>query len=154
MRTAVVVVLFMNEETKAVIGITQSSTLVRLTPAIRWMASPSRSITPPFIRAPERTKIEPRMMMMSFEKPAKASSTVRTPLKTRTESRSRVVTSTGSHSKANTITTVTRRARTRRIDGVIWRTLRVCTPSANCPRLSGRLDNRPASPYSHRPWNC
>jgi hypothetical protein len=38
--TAVVVVLFMNAEMKFVIGITQSSTLVLLPPAKRWIASP------------------------------------------------------------------------------------------------------------------
>ena len=71
--TAVQVVLFMKEEMKDVTGMTQSRILLRLPPAIRWMTSLRWSSTPPFIRAPESTKIEARMMMISLEKPENAS---------------------------------------------------------------------------------
>jgi hypothetical protein len=74
---------------------------------------------PPFIRAPDRTKMDARMMMMSFEKPANASSRVRMPVSTRAIRSSRVATSTGTHSKAKTTTTTTSRARMRRIGKVI-----------------------------------
>ena len=86
--------------------------------SLRW------SSTPPFMSAPESTKIEARMMMISLEKPENASSTVRMPESTRTASRIRVAMSTEIHSNANTTMIATSRPRTRRMGNVMER--RVC----------------------------
>ncbi len=143
MSTAVVVVLFMNEEMNVVTGITHSSTLVRLPPATREITSPRWSMTPPFMSAPESTKMEARMMMMSFENPEKASSTLRIPERTRTQRRERVATSTATHSVANRTTTAARRKRTRKMEKV---TRPYC--AWFLPRVGLALDIRAAAPYS------
>src|SRR6185369_12865374 len=72
-KTAVVVVLCMNEAMKEVAGRRQRRILRLPAPATLWMAVPKLSITPVLMSAPESTKIEPRTMTISEEKPANAS---------------------------------------------------------------------------------
>src|SRR5829696_4671537 len=91
-------------------------------------------------------KIEARMMMMSLENPEKASPTSRMPSRTRTHSRSRVATSTGIHSVANTTTIATSRNRTKKMGSVTRRYCARFLPVLDNPGGQPVLSPRPAAP--------
>jgi hypothetical protein len=109
---AATVVLFINADTLPALPMRISSRVFGPHSPSLTNRSPTAFSKPVSCKAPLITKIEPRMMMMSLLKPSNASAGVSTPLPTSTTSSSRVMTSTGSLSVANSATARTSRLRT------------------------------------------
>ncbi len=108
-KSAVTVVLFMKAEVPPTMPIIAARKLREFTCATRRSCPPIQSSTPASFNATLRTKIEPRMMMMSLLNPANASCGVRIPGTISPTSRSSVIMSTVSFSRLKSTMAPTRR---------------------------------------------